>query len=313
MASLGKTIRGEVSPILSQFAVGYRNANLIGSLVAPKIQSLVEAGTLYTFGKEGFMIYDSYRALRAATKRIEFAVSKDTFLCLEHALESPLDYKELDEAQRIGAAKVLQLEQRAVTLTQRSLEIELEKAVADILLSGTYYASGNKITLTGTGQWSDTANSSPKTAVKTGLAAARADMGIKPNAGVIGYTAWDTLQDHPEIIERIKYSQLGVSTEDLVAKIFGLKKIFVGEPVYSSDAGVFTDIWGDNMALIYLPMGAGELVEGTTPHTVVIEQSGYPQVKTYNMKKTRDYETTRKYVVKNVSTSYGYLISDITA
>ena len=105
----------------------------------------------------------------------------------------------------------------------------------------------------------------------------------------------------------------GVATEDLVAEILGLKAIHVGEAVYSSDAGVFTDIWGDNMALIYLPQASDELVEGTTPHTIIVEQSGYPQVKTYASKKTEDYEVTRKYVTKNLSTSYGYLITDITA
>jgi len=85
--------------------------------------------------------------------------------------------------------------------------------------------------------------------------------------------------------------------------------VLVGKAVYSTDAGVFTDIWTDNAALVYTP-DKGEMVEGTTPHTVLIEEEGYPEVRSYDEKDVKSYRTTRKYVVKNISTSYGYLIVD---
>lgn len=310
MAGRNKQIQGETNPILTKFATGYKPVQGIARLVAPIVKSLTESGTLYSFGKEGFMIYDSERALRAATKKIDFHLSKDTYRCVEHALESSLDYKEIEIAERYGAQKLLSLQKRAVLLTQRALEVELEKAVADILFSATYYATGNKVTLTGGDKFSDTANSDPVGVVDTGMAAARADMGVEPNTGVIGYTAWQTLKDHPQIVDRIKYSMKAVLTPELVAEVLGLEKLYVGKSVYSSDAGVFTDLWADFFALIYVPPEA-EMPEGTTPHTVIIEEEGYPEVKSYNSKKTVDYETTRKYQVKNVSTSNGYLISDM--
>ena len=313
MASRNETIRGEVSPILSTFAKGYRNANMIAKNVAPVIPSLTEAGTLYSFGKEGFMVYDTNRALRAATKKMDFAISKDTYVCTEHALETSLDYKELEIAEKIGAGRVLQLEQRAMNVVNRALEVELEKAVADIMFSSTYYASGNYTTLSGTSQWSDTSNSDPIGNIDTGKTAARADMGVEPNVMVIGYSAWQTLKNHPAIIDKIKYSMKAVITEDLVAEILGLDAVYVGKAVYSTDAGVFTSIWGDNAALVYVPMGEGEMVEGTTPHTVIVEEEGYPQVTVFDAKKTRDYELTRKYAVKNIDTGFGYLILDVTA
>jgi len=310
MAGRNKQIQGETNPILTKFAMGYQPVQGIAHLVAPRVESLTESGTIYSFGKEGFMIYDSERALRAATKKIDFHLSKDTYRCAEHALESSLDYKELEIAERYNAKKVLSLEKRAVMLTQRALQTELEKAVADIIFNATYYASGNKVTLTGGDKFSDYDNSDPVDVVKTGLIAARADMGIEPNTGVIGYTAWKRLREHPKILDRIKYSMTAVLTPELVAQVLGLKKLIVGEGVYSTDAGVFTDLWGDYFALIYVPESS-EMVEGTTPHTIVVEELGYPEVKIYNSKKTVDYETTRKYNVKNVSTSNGYLISDM--
>jgi len=319
MAGRLAQLRASTNPILTSFAVGFKPVAGIARLVAPIVRADRESGTLFTFGKEGFFIYDTQRALRANAKKADFHLSSDTFLCTEHAIETSLDYKELDQASKYGAARVLQLEQRSINFTQRILDVELEKAVADLIFSGTYYASGNKVTLTGGDQFSDYANSDPQGVVQTGMAAARADMGIEPNTMVIGYTAWQTLRFHPQLLEKIKYSQKGILTEDLVAQLLGVDRVIVGKKVYSTDAGVFTDLWGDYIALIYVPVDAQgnvmgeEMVEGTTPHTVIIEEMGYPEVRTYDEKKVRSYETTRKYQVKNISTSYGYLISDTVA
>jgi len=319
MAGRLAQLRAETDPILTKFAVGYRPVQGIARLVAPVIKADRESGTFFKFGKEGFYIYDTERALRANAKKADYHLTNDTFLCTEHAIETSLDYKELDQAAKYGASRVLQLEKRSINFTQRILEVELEKAVADIVFSTTYYATGNKTTLTGGNQWNEYATSDPVGDVATGRIAARADMGIEPNTMVIGYTAWEKLRFHPALLENLKYSQKGIVTEDLAAQLLGVDRIIVGKKVYSTDAGVFTDLWNDSVALIYVPtdnngnvMGE-EAVEGTTPHTVIIEEMGYPEVRTYDEKKVRSYETTRKYQVKNVSTSYGYLILDTVA
>ena len=310
MASRLKTIQGETNPILTKLAVGYKDEEFIARKVAPLVSSLTESGTLFTFGKEGFYIYDTERALRANAKKIDFAISKATYRCEEHALESSLDYKEIEAAKRYGAAEVLRLEKRAVQLTQKALERELEKAVADIVLSDSYYASGNKTTLTGSDKWSD-ASSDPVGQIITGIKAARADMGVEPNSMVLGYDAYWELANHAQIKAMVSDSKdkaIVLNAGDL-ASLLRLENVFVGKAVYSTDAGVFTNIWTDSAALIYIPRDM-EMSEGTTPHTVLIEEKGYPEVKTYAEKKVKSYETTLKYNVKNISTSYGYLIVD---
>ncbi len=313
MANRITTLQGSQNPILSKFAVGYKHASMIAKKVAPVIPSYTETGTFYTLGKEGFYVIDTERALRANPKQTDFVVSSDTYTCKEHALWSPLDYKEIQAAKKYGGDAVLKLEQRAVNLVQNMLEVELEKAVADIIFSATYYATGNKTTLTGDDQWSS-ANSDPLDQLETAIAAARADMGIEPNTLVLGYDSYRQLAKHAQIKAMVSDNKdkASVLKADDLAALLRFKNVFVGDKVYSTDAGVFTNIWGDYAALVYLPE-PGEMVEGTTPHTIVIEEQGYPEVKTYPDKKVKFYEVTRKYVVKNVGTSYGYLIVDTKA
>jgi hypothetical protein len=44
---------------------------------------------------------------------------------------------------------------------------------------------------------------------------------------VLGADAITSLKNHPDIIDRIKYTQRGVVTEDLLASLFDVDKILV--------------------------------------------------------------------------------------
>jgi hypothetical protein len=314
MASRLETIRGEVNPILSKLAKGYNPPDqYIAKKVAPVVESLTESGTLFSFGKEGFMLYDTERALRANSKKLDFAISKDTFVTKEHSMETSLDYAELDAAEKIGAAQVLNLKKIGMAIVQRALNVELEYLVAAIMFSSTYYASGNYETLTGTDQWSHS-SSKPIDKIIAAKKTARADMGIEPNTLILGYDAYYALANHVDIKAMVSSQRdkpIVLDASDL-AGLLKFKSVFVGQAAYSTDAGVWTDIWGDAAALIYLPDSA-ELVEGTTPHTVIIEEMGYPQVREYAAKNTVDMEVKRKYTVKNIDTSFGYLFLDAIA
>lgn len=64
------------------------------------------------------------------------------------------------------------------------------------------------------------------------------------------------LSEHPQIIDRIKYSQLGVTTEELLAKIFKVDKILVGEAGSNTAKEGQTDalayVWGKGVIVAYI-------------------------------------------------------------
>lgn len=318
MATRLSELRAQVDPVLSTFARGFQpGARFIARQVAPIVPVTAEKGTIATFGKEGFKIYNTERALRANPKQIDLAVGSDTYVCSEYALETSLDYRELEEAQIVGAEQVIALERRSINMLQSSLEVDLEKQVADILFSGTYYASGYDVTLSGNDQWkvaggAQGSTSTPIADIKTGLTAARAGMGVYPNTIVFGALAWDAFTEHSDVLDRIKHTQTGVVTEQLAAQLLGVERVLVGKGVYANASDAFVDIWGDNVALIYTPENS-MMAEGTTPHTAIFEKLGYPKVMTHDNKYTRDYAVQRVHAVKNIATTYGYLIIDTNA
>ncbi len=306
-------LTGSIDPVLTKLAIGYKSPNFIADLVAPSIPVLTETGTFFKNGKEGFLIYDAKRAYGAEARKIFTKRESDTYTCYEYALEHPLDYEEIKRAQRYGTNfDVINLEQNAQQTVSLAQAVAQEKAVADIILSGTYYASGNKVTLTGNDQWTSKSTSHPLSDIDTGIVAARADMGKEPNTAVFGYTAWNAFRHHPNVLAKIRNGKNNfVSIED-AKEILGISNIFIGRSIYATDPGVFTDLWGDDVALIYLPV-KGENAQNVTVHTVRFNVKGYPIIRKYANKKTLDIEETQIWGVKNIDTSFGYLIDDVCA
>jgi hypothetical protein len=112
------------------------------------------------------------------------------------------------------------------------------------------------VTLATTSQWSDYNNSDPIGDVRTARTTIRQNTFKKPNTMVIGRQAFDQLVEHPQIIERVKYSQLGVITPELIARIFQLDNVWIGDAGSNSAAEGQTDslsyVWGKHAIIAYV-------------------------------------------------------------
>jgi hypothetical protein len=71
-------------------------------------------------------------------------------------------------------------------------------------------------------QWNDAA-SDPIKDVQGWLIEYRLLTGLTPNVMVIGAEVMRQLKNHPDLIDRIKYTQRGVVTEELISSLFGIK------------------------------------------------------------------------------------------
>jgi len=80
----------------------------------------------------------------------------------------------------------------------------------------------------------DATNGDPVGDMRTAVRTISTSTGRRPNTLVLGASVWDTLQDHADFLDRVKYTQKGVVTEDLVAQLFGLKNVVAAEGVYNT-------------------------------------------------------------------------------
>ncbi len=298
-----------VDPVLTTLARGYSNAELVATLLFLIVLVEKEAGKIPQFGKEAFKIYNTERAIRANSNRIspEGRTTID-FVMDEHDLEYPIDYREKNE-------DIFNLEEHATNVVTGGISLRLEKKAADLAQDANNYPIGNKITLAGNSQFTDKVNSDPIGVIDGAKNAVRGKIGKEPNTMVLGPTTFMALKNHPQLIDKIKYAMKGVITLDLMKEIFDIPKITVGKAIYASDAGTFTDIWGDNIVLAYVPNTPAEkrtVYEPSFAYT--LRKRGKPEIdKRDENGKLEIVRNTDILIPKIVGAEAGYLIKDTNA
>ncbi len=239
-----------VDPILTTVAQGYQNNLMVGMSLFPPVQVQQRGGKIIAFGKEAFMLYNTARAPGGNTQRVNYSYSDSSYALEQHALEGQVPDELMEEARTVPG---IDLQAMAIRNTQDIIALRLEKAMADLATTAGNYAASNKTTLAGTAQWSDltTGVSDPANDIEVAKEAVRAKIGRRPNTIVMGPAVFKSLRNHPKIIDRMKYTGRDVPTVELLASLFGVSKILVGEAVTASDAGAFSDVWGKFVVVAY--------------------------------------------------------------
>jgi hypothetical protein len=263
-----------VDPILSNMAIGYQNAELIGAKLFPFVQVEKAGAKVPVFGKEAFRVENTKRALRAERARVDHNTDSMTVDLEEHSLEGAVDTVESEEAWY----DIAEASQRVV---QDKLALELEDEVATLALAAANYGGGNKNTaLTGNTLWSASHDDSkPVDNIETGAEAIRAKIGRRPNTLVMGPAVWAKLKHHAQLRAILGASDLKVITFEHVLSVFApwLKTVLVGEGVKLSGA-VLGDVWGKHALLAYVPETPGR---GVPAFGYTFRKKGRPTTSKY--------------------------------
>ena len=300
-----------IDPILSTVAQGYQNSELVGSAVFPIVSVGQRAGKIIQFGKESFMAYDTARAPGSAVKRITTGYGSLSYGITDHALSAVVPIELQEEAQAVPG---ISLASAAVRTVQDILRLRLEVEQATLATTGANYT--NTVGLTTTARWSDfTGTSDPIADIETAKEAIRSSTGKRPNTVIMGPAVFKALRQHPKIIDRIKYTGRDVPTTELLAMLFGVSKVLVGDAISATDAGVFSDVWGKNVVVCYTEQsGMADLGRPTFGYTYQL--AGYPFVaQSYYDNSTRSWLYDVADAVRPVIASplAGYLITTAVA
>lgn len=296
-----------VDPVLTNLAIGYTNEQFVGEQLMPFVMVDKEGGKIPVFGKEHFKVYATERALRARSNRInpENIGSVDVVLD-EHDLEFPIDYRE-------DAESAFPLQARAVAAVTEGIRLRHEVMVAEMALNAASYGSSNKITLSGTSQFTH-ASSDPEGVVSDAKAAVRAKVVREPNTLVIGYATWRALKRHAQLKAILSDTRPRLVQLADLREIFEIENIVVGRAVKANDAGVTTDIWGDAMVLAYVPRAGGERSPYEPSYGYTLRKKGNPVVDTRTedgkVELVRNTDIFRPYLL---GADAGYLVADTNA
>lgn len=232
--------------ILTNISVMYRNAAYVGTQLMPVVPVKKESDKYYIYDSKAarFRIPQTLRAPKTESKTVDWKVTDDTYSCDEHALNDLIDDRE-----RGNADKPLNLEVDTVEFLTDILLLGLEMRIKTVIEAS---LSANTVDVL----WSTPGTSNPIADIETGKAAVHAVIFKDPNVLLLGRAVYDALKHHPDILDRIKYSQKGVVTSDLMASVFEVDKVIVGNAGYNTakegkDAS-YSYLWGKNAILAYV-------------------------------------------------------------
>ena len=296
-----------VDPVLTNLATGYTNEQFVGDQLMPFVLVDKEGGKIPLFGKEHFKVYSTERALRAKSNRINPEDIGEVDVALdEHDLEYPIDYRE-------DAESAFPLQARATNTVVEGIRLRHEVMVAEMVQNPANYSVGNKIALSGASRFTDD-TSDPEGVVSDAKAAVRAKIVKEPNTMVIGYSTWRVLKRHPKLKAILSDTRSRLVQLADLREIFEIENIVIGRAVKASDAGVTTDIWGDNMVLAYVPKASGDRSPHEPSFGYTLRKKGNPVVDTRTedgkIELIRNTDIFRPFLL---GADAGYLISDTNA
>lgn len=244
---MGRLEELRVNAYLSKVARGYTNSAFIAENLFPVIDSDLEKVDIFEFNKEAFQVYDTERSIRANSNVISpKGFNKKTTTLTEHDLAYPIDYREEEES------KVVKLQLHATNVVTEGLKLKHEKQCADLVQNTDNYDNTNKIVLSGTSLFSNSA-SDPEGVIDDAKNAISGKIAQEPNTMVMGYDAFKDLKKHPKLRELVSTSQTRIITLELMKQIFDIENIYVGKSVFVNGSNEFVRVWGNNIVLAYVP------------------------------------------------------------
>lgn len=228
-----------VDRALTNISVSYLQdaSAFIADKVFPIVPVKRQSDIFYVYDKADFM-RDEAQVRGAATESAggDYGVeAADPYYCRKHAF-----HKDVTPEERANYDEPLDADKDATDFVTQKMLIRREMQWATSFFKagiwGTEIAGVAENAAEGqTIQW-NLATSDPIGDITGAGVAMASATGYKPNTLVLSPYAFNALKNHEDILDRIKYTQKGIVTEDLLATLFGVEHVYVAWSVVNSAA-----------------------------------------------------------------------------
>ncbi len=250
-----------VDQLLTNVSVMYMNdtSNFVADKVAP-IVPVRKQSDKYAVYKKGQFFRDvaGIRAPGSVSTGAGYEVdTTNTYFCDNFAT-----HVDVPDELRENADQPFDPDFDAVALVTNRLLLRREVAFAtDFFTTGVWGTDKTGVAASPTGNqfvyWSDYANSNPITDIEDARDAAFSSTAVELNKLVLSRQVWSKLKHHTDLIERIKYTQRGVLTVDLVRELLDLRELHIAKAIRITSAPgaaeTYAYIFGKHALLYFTP------------------------------------------------------------
>lgn len=247
-----------VDPVLTNLLLGYMqdDSRFIAGRLAPGVAVDKDSGTYYIATKKYFFFDDlKTRAPGAPFQEVNFGLEPATYATLQYAGAIAL-------ADEVRANNQSPMDLMTVALKRLASTSLIRKEVA---FAGDFFANsvwGTTDNNSAT-DWDDFSAGDPVNDILTASRTVSNNTGLDPNTMALGYIVHQAIVNHPDILDRLKYTQAATmsSVESALAAIFGKQNYIVGKATYSNtnESATFSAsaIIDDDCLVCHVDPGAG--------------------------------------------------------
>ena len=287
-----------VDPVLSTIAQNYSSEMFLSEKIFPIISVNKMKGKYPVFGKDAFVLHDTVRAIRADSNRVNSTgYTLETYETQEHDIEMALDYLESGEA-----ADIARYEQKITKDLRDALALNREREIAECLQNTSNYQQNQLTETTSAGLTIDV--------IKTAIEAMRANIGRRPNTMILSNSLLEILLNAESAVPSVENQGMILPIIDTLKARLRLENIVVPDAVYSPDGSGLSDLWGDNILLLYVDNGKNSN-EYNPSFGYIFQMSGMPEIDTYyeNGGKVKVIRCTDNFCWKITAPDAAYLIT----
>jgi hypothetical protein len=254
-----------VDTALTNISVAFRQSQdaFVASRVFPNVPVMKQSDRYYVFDRGDFFRSETAkRAPNTESAGRDYSVDNTpNYYADVHAI-----HHDVSDQLMANADPVVDPERVAAELAMQDMMISQEASwMSSYFGTGVWGTDVSGVASSpGTGEtikWSDTTSGDPIGDIRAAKTAVLESTGRRPNTLVLQRHVMDALEDHPDIVDRVKYSG-GVGNgnpakvnEQTLAALFGLERILVAEAVQNTAAQGQTAsvsfIGGKNALLCY--------------------------------------------------------------
>lgn len=158
----------------------------------------------------------------------EWDKTEGTYRCVERALAH-----KIDDRQRANTDDPLDLDRAATRLLSTAVAVN-----NDARWANAYFQTGvwttDRVGTTDFVKFDAATPGNPITVIDAEKETIMLSTALMPNTLVVGAAVHRVLRNHPDILERIKYTQRAIIDEDILANIFGVDRYIVARGVYNT-------------------------------------------------------------------------------
>jgi hypothetical protein len=233
--------------VLTEFSVAFKNSSLVADQIWPIVKVAKDSDVYYEYDKSNLRPDETKWAPKTNAKEVNWSASRTSYVTERHGLAELIEDDEVQNAD----SPISVMADSTEIMTEKML-IRREKRLATILTTSGNFDADARPTLGAADQWSNygSTDSDPNEDIATARKVVYKKTFMRPNIVVLPYEVYETVREHPRVIDRVKYVDRAIITAEILASLWDVEQVIIagaGEnTAVEGAADSLSYVWGKN-------------------------------------------------------------------